>query len=401
MNSNTSKNKDASLMSKTNILVTTASSPPPTKRIGLTSTTSAAPHQAPALLSSAANDLLHPYHQQSSSPDGGGGILCYPPRAGGRKQEEPPYSINFILSGSTHYAKPNFSSQTQPTAPLSSGEEEEWGHTKQQHDHDQQSRSYSNTNKDVLTKDTNLSCPLFMDRHFDNNKDHDEILNKEGDKNSFCQQNANTIREVGKQMNMRSPSDQKEEKGTIHSYPPGLLQNTTASTNRHLVTRYILSIFDELIVVPYDDIDRKEKRGISHKSNKNGFPGFACRHCLGRQGRMHQHDTRTNFHSNKPASLPSPPAPPAPVINRRSGRYFPKQFTTFKDNRFVLGIGSHLMKCENCPEPVKRNLERLSQDHHDFEHKVKCLKHRGGLTLFLKDIWRLLHPVKDDEQHSR
>jgi hypothetical protein len=343
-----------------------------TKNFGLTS---AAPHhRGPALLSSSAN-LLHPHHHQSSD---GGGISFY--HTGRRKQEEPPYSIN-LLSGSHYGAELNFSLQM-PPPPSSSGGEEEWGH-RQQH-HDQQSRNYSNS-KAVLTKDSNSLCPLFLDRHLDNNKHHNENFKKEDD---------TAIGGVGKQMNTRPPSGQKEVEGTTHSYSPSLLHNTTASTN-HLVTRYILSIFDELIVVPYDDIDRKEKRGVSHKSNKNGFPGFACRHCLGRRGRMHQHDTRSNFHSNKPASLPSPP--PAPVINWRSGRYFPKHFTTFKDNRFVLGIGAHLMKCEECPEPVKRNLERLSQDHHNFEHKEKCSKHRGGLTLFLRDTWRHIHPDEDDE----
>ena len=154
----------------------------------------------------------------------------------------------------------------------------------------------------------------------------------------------------------------RQERGVS---PPLILDS---EQNRKLVTRFIGAIFRELVIVSFDEIDRNEKRSKSHAKTQMGFPGIACRYCLGRGNNLDANQRKM-----------------------RSGRYFPQNFRTIKDTRTVKGVYHHLLRCPHCPGHVKENIRKLAAAHVSHEHKEKCVQMRGGLTRFFEIVWKSLH----------
>ena len=126
-------------------------------------------------------------------------------------------------------------------------------------------------------------------------------------------------------------------------------------TDRSTVSDFTNAVVDEMEVTSFGHHDsRKGTRGRL----PNGFPGMACRHCQG--------------------------------LNGRTGRYFPSSIKTISDSKKSLyAMHKHLATCVECPDEIKHRLDGLFSTH--VAARKKNSRH-GTQRAFFRKIWAKLHP---------
>lgn len=167
--------------------------------------------------------------------------------------------------------------------------------------------------------------------------------------------------------------------------PPGslLISEKEREKLQDLVSEFTMAVFSQLILVQFDEKDRIEKRSKSHQNTLIGYTGVACRYCLGRGGE----EKNRGIFSTK-ADIDT---------SRRSGRYFPTRFRTFKDARTLRGMFLHFTKsCHNhTPKDVREKLLKLSQIHYVHGgHRDKIIRKHGALTRFHQILWNKLRSME-------
>ena len=134
-----------------------------------------------------------------------------------------------------------------------------------------------------------------------------------------------------------------------------LISSFLQHTDRNMVTDFTNAVVDEMEVTSFGHHDsRKGTRGRL----PIGFPGMACRHCKG--------------------------------LNGRTGRYFPSSIKTISDSKKSLyAMHKHLATCVECPDEIKHRLDGLFSSH--VAARKKNCRH-GTQRAFFRKIWAKLHP---------
>ena len=123
-------------------------------------------------------------------------------------------------------------------------------------------------------------------------------------------------------------------------------------SDRELATKFSFAVLSEYGATTFVETDRQGKR----KGLAIGFPGLSCMHCDGNL--------------------------------RKGGRFFPSTIKTMADTKKTLiSIYNHLLKCNNCPEEVKKNISHLRQVLTEESKKQKY----GSQKAFFLNIWTRLH----------
>eukprot|EP00565_Helicotheca_tamesis_P000562 CAMPEP_0185728234 /NCGR_PEP_ID=MMETSP1171-20130828/3652_1 /TAXON_ID=374046 /ORGANISM="Helicotheca tamensis, Strain CCMP826" /LENGTH=537 /DNA_ID=CAMNT_0028396917 /DNA_START=142 /DNA_END=1755 /DNA_ORIENTATION=- len=141
-----------------------------------------------------------------------------------------------------------------------------------------------------------------------------------------------------------------------------------AEEDRHLVTKYLFLLMEQMQLCHFTEEDRTGGRSKVKDNTKVGFPGLECKHCRGKAG---------------------------------FGRYFPNSLDNLALANSDRNIYNHMIKCRRCPQEVKSALRR--------SHRGRCIEEgsknrRGSRRKFFDRIWNRLHGetllcslVKDDE----
>jgi len=124
-------------------------------------------------------------------------------------------------------------------------------------------------------------------------------------------------------------------------------------------TTFTFHIMSQLRPCTFTEADRLGRR----RGLLTGFPGLACRHCLGEHG--------------------------------CSGRFFPSSVKTMADASKTLDVVyRHVMKCKDCPWNIKCGLKTLRTFHDTERSKMPF----GNQRAFFLKIWGRLH--QDHESSS-
>ena len=137
-----------------------------------------------------------------------------------------------------------------------------------------------------------------------------------------------------------------------------LLNSNLEASTKELVTEFTNNVINQLEVVSFSQRDRKGNR----TKVPLGFPGFACRHCKGLEG--------------------------------RTGRYFPSSVKTFADSKKTLfAVNRHLLQCKHCPKDTKALIRKSFEDHMKYLDEGKGAKKRhGSQRAYYRKIWGTMHP---------
>ena len=149
--------------------------------------------------------------------------------------------------------------------------------------------------------------------------------------------------------------DIKDIDSNSHGNNSVLISSFLQHTDRNMVSDFTNAVVDEMEVTSFGHHDsRKGTRGRL----PNGFPGMACRHCRG--------------------------------LNGRTGRYFPSSIKTISDSKKSLyAMHKHLATCVECPDEIKHRLDGLFSTH--VAARKKNSRH-GTQRAFFRKIWAKLHP---------
>ncbi|KAG7341917.1 hypothetical protein IV203_007009 [Nitzschia inconspicua] len=121
--------------------------------------------------------------------------------------------------------------------------------------------------------------------------------------------------------------------------------------DKELVTDYLYLLMEQMQTCFFTEEDRTGGRSKIKDISLN-FPGYECRHCHGRAG---------------------------------FGRYFPTSVAALSLANSDRNVFNHLQKCRRCPNQIKKELIRLSNDQGQSKNR------RGLRKLFFGRIWDRMH----------
>jgi hypothetical protein len=145
------------------------------------------------------------------------------------------------------------------------------------------------------------------------------------------------------------PSSESEEGDTEVKRDGG--EPIIREEDRDLVTPYLYLLLEQMQTCFFTEEDRTGGRS-KIKDIELNFPGYECRHCLGRAG---------------------------------FGRYFPSSVSALSLANSDRNVYNHLQKCRRCPPHIKSELIRLSKEQTQSKNK------RGLRKLFFTRIWERMH----------
>ena len=107
----------------------------------------------------------------------------------------------------------------------------------------------------------------------------------------------------------------------------------------------------------------------SYKTRKVGFPGLACKHCVGQAG---------------------------------CGRYFPASQASLSQTTTSQTIMNHVRNCRRCPIEIRENLEIMKRARMGPDGKRADKPKHGGRKAFFHRLWCRIQgiPMEDEEKGS-
>jgi hypothetical protein len=101
-----------------------------------------------------------------------------------------------------------------------------------------------------------------------------------------------------------------------------------------------------------------------YKTRRVGFPGLACRHCVGQAG---------------------------------CGRYFPASEASLSQTTTSQTIMNHVRNCRRCPIEIRENLEIMKRNRMGPEGKRNDKPKHGGRKVFFHRLWARIQGLPIDE----
>jgi hypothetical protein len=107
-----------------------------------------------------------------------------------------------------------------------------------------------------------------------------------------------------------------------------------------------------------------------YKSRQVGFPGLACKHCVGQAG---------------------------------CGRYFPASEASLSQTTTSQTIMNHVRNCRRCPAEIRENLELMKRSRMGPDGKKADKPKHGGRKVFFHRLWCRLQgiPMKEEKSSSK
>jgi hypothetical protein len=121
--------------------------------------------------------------------------------------------------------------------------------------------------------------------------------------------------------------------------------------DKPFATLYSYFLMDQMTPTTFTEADQLGKQ----KALPNGFPGLACKHCIGDYG---------------------------------TGRFFASTVKTLGETSKTLNVmHNHIMRCHSCPIQIREALDKLRHIHDEERSRMDC----GSQQKFFQRIWDRLH----------
>ena len=104
-----------------------------------------------------------------------------------------------------------------------------------------------------------------------------------------------------------------------------------------------------------------------YKTRKIGFPGLACKHCVGQAG---------------------------------CGRYFPASEGSLSQTTTSQTLLNHVRNCRRCPIEIREQLDIMKKAKAKPEYKKAHKPKHGGRKVFFKRLWCRIHRIPIPEVNS-
>lgn len=131
--------------------------------------------------------------------------------------------------------------------------------------------------------------------------------------------------------------------------------------DKSLISDYLYLTLEQMAVTTLMEADRVG----CYKTRRVGFPGLACRHCVGQAG---------------------------------CGRYFPASEASLSQTTTSQTIMNHVRNCRRCPVEIRENLEIMKRNRMGPEGKRNDKPKHGGRKVFFHRLWARIQglPIEED-----
>lgn len=159
--------------------------------------------------------------------------------------------------------------------------------------------------------------------------------------------------------------EEKEEEAAAVAPPPQLLDERPLvfPEDRDLVSDYLYLTLEQMARCNLTEADRVG----CYKGRSVGFPGLACRHCVGQAG---------------------------------CGRYFPASEASLSQTTTSQTIMNHVRNCRRCPMEIRENLEIMKRNRMGPDGKRADKPKHGGRKVFFHRLWCRIQGLPFEEGKS-
>jgi hypothetical protein len=134
---------------------------------------------------------------------------------------------------------------------------------------------------------------------------------------------------------------------------------------KHLVTDYLYLALEQMQPCKLQDADRVG----CYKGRRTGFPGLACKHCIGRKSSFH---SLLSFYHPMKFFIFSVSSNKY-ILEAGCGRYFPASEASLSQTTTSQTIVNHVRNCRRCPLEVREQLELMKRAKTCPDYKKVCL----------------------------
>lgn len=149
-----------------------------------------------------------------------------------------------------------------------------------------------------------------------------------------------------------TPKPVEEEVPEVEKPPPPPVDSRPLvfPEDRQLVSDYLYLTLEQMAPCTLMESDRVG----CYKTRKVGFPGLACKHCVGQAG---------------------------------CGRYFPASEASLSQTTTSQTIMNHVRNCRRCPVDIRENLELMKRNRMGPDGKRADKPKHGGRKVFFHRLW--------------
>lgn len=134
--------------------------------------------------------------------------------------------------------------------------------------------------------------------------------------------------------------------------------------DRPLISDYLYLTLEQMAPCSLMEADRVG----CYKTRKVGFPGLACKHCVGQAG---------------------------------CGRYFPASEASLSQTTTSQTIMNHVRNCRRCPTEIRENLEIMKRNRMGPDGKRADKPKHGGRKVFFHRLWCRIQGLEIDEEELK
>jgi len=158
--------------------------------------------------------------------------------------------------------------------------------------------------------------------------------------------------------------DEDEAVPPVANLPPEEMFPLVEPDDINLISDYLYLTLEQMQPCLLMDAD---KVGC-YKSRRVGFPGLACKHCVGQAG---------------------------------CGRYFPASEASLSQTTTSQTIMNHVRNCRRCPIEIRENLELMKRARMGPEGKKADKPKHGGRKVFFRRLWCRMQRLPMDDETKR
>jgi hypothetical protein len=186
----------------------------------------------------------------------------------------------------------------------------------------------------------------------DDDQDLDDIVQPSG---VISPERINIAAIVGKEKEKKSKVKEKkakDKKSLLPPPPPPPVDSRPLvfPEDKALISDYLYLTLEQMAPCSLSDSDRVG----CYKTRKTGFPGLACKHCVGQAG---------------------------------CGRYFPASEASLSQTTTSQTVMNHVRNCRRVPADIRENLELMKRNRMGPDGKRSDKPKHGGRKVFFHRLW--------------
>jgi hypothetical protein len=183
------------------------------------------------------------------------------------------------------------------------------------------------------------------------------VNSKEGRRKRMLKASA----EAAEKQQQNNSNNNAEEQEPPEPLPPVDDRPLVFEEDRPLISDYLFLTLEQMAPCTLMEADRVG----CYKTRKVGFPGLACKHCVGQAG---------------------------------CGRYFPASEASLSQTTTSQTIMNHVRNCRRCPNEIRENLEIMKRNRMGPDGKRADKPKHGGRKVFFHRLWCRIQGLEIEEE---